>query len=65
MWALDLDDWHLGNRCLEVWHRPETETPIKNQEDGERMVAPSKEVCDLLDDWTLEKETEEGNMAAV
>lgn len=26
-------------------------TPIKNKEDGERMVALSSGLCDLLDDW--------------
>ncbi len=49
--ALDLDDYHPGDRCLEVRHRPDTGTPIKNQEDGERMVALSQGICDLLDDW--------------
>jgi site-specific recombinase XerD len=49
--GLDLGDYHSEEQCLEIRHRPETGTPIKNQEDGERMVALSSETCDLLDDW--------------
>lgn len=49
--ALDLQDCHSEDHCLEVRHRPETETPVKNQEDGERIVALTPHVCDLLDDW--------------
>lgn len=49
--ALDLQDYHPEDQCLEVRHRPESETPIKNQEDGERIVALSPEMCGLVDDW--------------
>ena len=49
--ALDLDDYDRAGELLEVRHRPETGTPIKNQHDGERMVALSQSLCDLLDDW--------------
>lgn len=49
--APDLQDYHSEDQSLEIRHRPETGTPIKNQEDGERMVALSPNVCDLLDDW--------------
>ena len=49
--ALDVDDYDPGEQCIKVRHRPETGTPIKNQGNGERMVALSDQVCDLLDDW--------------
>ncbi len=49
--ALDLQDYDSNNQCVSVLHRPETKTPLKNQEDGERMVALSSSMCDLLDDW--------------
>jgi len=49
--APDLRDYHADDQCLEIRHRPETGTPIKNQEDGERMIALSPQICTLLDDW--------------
>ncbi|WP_224333502.1 tyrosine-type recombinase/integrase [Haloprofundus halobius] len=49
--ALDLDDYHSDEQYVEVVHRPETETPLKNKERGERLVALSEQLCDLLDDW--------------
>lgn len=51
--ALDLDDCHLSNDVayLELEHRPETDTPLKNKQDGERPVAISDGVAWLLRDW--------------
>ena len=49
--ALDVADYDPQEQSLEVVHRPETETPIKNAERGERLVALSGETCILLDDW--------------
>jgi integrase len=49
--ALDLDDYYPAEQYVEVRHRPETGTPIKNQGDGERLVALSDDICELLDDW--------------
>ncbi|MFC6875381.1 tyrosine-type recombinase/integrase [Halobellus marinus] len=49
--ALDVDDYSPDDQCVEVQHRPDTGTPIKNQSKGERLVALSDQVCDLLDDW--------------
>lgn len=56
--ALDLDDYHPDEQYLEVHHRPETGTPIKNKEDGERLVALSEQICDLLNDWIDNKRPE-------
>ena len=56
--ALDLDDYHPDEQYLEVRHRPETGTPIKNKEDGERLVALSEQICELLDDWIENKRPE-------
>jgi integrase len=36
--ALDLDDWHPDERYLSLRHRPDTDTPLKLAEDGERNV---------------------------
>jgi len=49
--ALDVDDYYSDEQYLEVRHRPERGTPIKNKEEGERLVALSEQVCELLDDW--------------
>jgi integrase len=50
--ALDLSDYHSGEQYIEAVHRPETDTPLKNKERGERLVALSDPLCSLLDDWT-------------
>ncbi len=49
--ALDVDDYHRDEQYIEVRHRPQTDTPIKNKKDGERLVALSDDICMLLDDW--------------
>ncbi|WP_435186856.1 tyrosine-type recombinase/integrase [Halobellus sp. EA9] len=53
--ALDVDDYHPDEQYLEVRHRPDQGTPIKNKGDGERLVALSDQICDLLDDWIADK----------
>ena len=52
--ALDLEDYNPQEMSLEVCHRPETGTPIKNKYEGERFVALNDETCAVLDAW-LEK----------
>ena len=49
--SLDCSDYDPTNQSVKVVHRPDTETTLKNQERGERFVALSDDVCDLLDDW--------------
>jgi site-specific recombinase XerD len=49
--SLDVEDFDADEQSLEVVHRPEEDTPIKNSTDGERFVALSDEVCQLLIDW--------------
>lgn len=50
--SLDVDDCHLGDDpYLELNHRPETDTPLKNETDGERPVAISDGIARLLRDW--------------
>ena len=49
--ALDCGDYDSVNQSLQVVHRPESGTTLKNQKQGERFVALSDEVCGLLDDW--------------
>ena len=49
--ALDVSDYDPEEMSLRVRHRPDTNTPIKNQQRGERFIALSDEVCAVLDDW--------------
>lgn len=49
--ALDVPDYCPDEQYLQVVHRPGSETPIKNGERGERLVALSGDICELLDDW--------------
>lgn len=49
--ALDLGDYDREDLALEVRHRPETGTPLKNQERGERDVALDTSLQQLLDNY--------------
>lgn len=53
--ALDLEDYYPDEQYLQVVHRPERGTAIKNKKRGERYVALSGETCALLDDWIESK----------
>lgn len=53
--TLDLDDYDCGQQTLTVRHRPETGTPIKNKQRGERVVAIDDALCALLDDWITDR----------
>ncbi|WP_079980794.1 MULTISPECIES: site-specific integrase [unclassified Haloarcula] len=53
--ALDLDDWHPQDRYLAFRHRPETDTPLKLKDDGERHVTVSDDrLAQSLDDYIAE-----------
>jgi integrase len=49
--AADVDDYDPQGQSLKIRHRPDEGTPIKNQGEGERMVALTEEICSLIDDW--------------
>lgn len=49
--GLDIDDYDPDEQSLELVHRPDSGTTLKNQGRGERFVALSERVCDVLDDW--------------
>ncbi|MCJ0620945.1 site-specific integrase [Haloarcula hispanica] len=49
--ALDLDDFDAEDRALCFRHRPETGTPLKNGERGERDVALSAHVAGIVEDY--------------
>lgn len=53
--ALDVSDYSESEQYLEVCHRPDKGTSIKNGERGERLVALSDEVCTILTDWITDR----------
>lgn len=49
--AFDLDDFHPGKQTLEPHHRPDSETPLKNARRGQRTLALSEYVSEVLSDY--------------
>ena len=49
--SIDMNDVHLDDLYIELRHRPETDTTLKNGERGERYVALSSELCCVLSDY--------------
>jgi len=47
--SLDLEDYDREEQHVELRHRPDTGTRLKNKGDGERYVALSAAVCDAID----------------
>ena len=51
VYALDVGDYYPDEKYLEVVHRPEEGTPLKNQNEGERLIAIDSELCVAIEDW--------------
>lgn len=49
--SLDLDDYLSREPALEINHRPETDTPLKNKAGGERVVGLTDTEAEILDDY--------------
>ena len=49
--GLDRRDYDSGDQYLELVHRPDEGTTLKNGKKSERLVALSDGVCRILDDW--------------
>lgn len=51
--ALDVEDYRSDCEppYVEIVHRPETGTPIKNGSEGERWIGLSDEACEIVDDY--------------
>ena len=49
--GIDLNDYKPDRSRIELYHRPESDTPLKNQTEGERYLALKTKTCELLDDW--------------
>lgn len=61
--ALDVRDFDRERERLGIVHRPETGTPLKNGERGERFIALNERVCEILYDWieTNRPNVDDGN----
>jgi site-specific recombinase XerD len=49
--AIDVDDIDFDARCIDIRHRPESETPLKNGVVAERSVAIGEHYCEVLRDY--------------
>jgi len=49
--ALDLQDYDRNQQSLEIEHRPETDTPLKNGNEANRLIAIGDRTCTVLDDY--------------
>lgn len=49
--GIDVDDYHPEEEYINIAHRPETGTPLKNKERGEREVHVKRKVCNVIDDY--------------
>ncbi|USZ71253.1 tyrosine-type recombinase/integrase [Natronosalvus halobius] len=58
--ALDKDDYYPDAEvpCLDLRHRPEEGTPLKNGDASERKVSISPDVCEVLDDYIADRRIE-------
>ncbi|WP_436343142.1 tyrosine-type recombinase/integrase [Natronorubrum sp. FCH18a] len=49
--SFDVGDFDPDGECLNVRHRPETGTPLKNKKAAERSVAVGSHYCDVIKDY--------------
>lgn len=49
--AIDVDDYDPNGQCVDLRHRPKTDTPLKNKKAAERTIAISPTYCEMLDDY--------------
>jgi len=49
--AMDVGDIDFDTRCIDVRHRPETGTPLKNGLAAERAIAIGEAYCEILRDY--------------
>lgn len=61
--ALDFKDFDRGRPALELRHRPETGTPLKQKEKGQRDVLLNWEAADVIEDYVhdLRPDVEDDN----
>jgi len=56
--AIDIEDFNETDQYIEIHHRPETDTPLKNKVNGERPVAIDNRRTTLIKDYIETKRHE-------
>jgi len=51
VYSIDLEDYNSEKGYIELRHRPETGTPLKNKQHGERQLNLKGYLCEVLDDY--------------
>ena len=49
--SFDVEDFDPDAMCLEVRHRPDTGTPLKNKRAAERSIAVGEHYCEVIQDY--------------
>jgi integrase len=49
--AIDLPDFDPEEKRLAIRHRPDTDTPLKNKQNGDRLIALNPTVCAVIGDY--------------
>lgn len=49
--AFDVEDFDPDAQCLDLRHRPDTKTPLKNKAAAERSIAVGPHYCEVLQDY--------------
>jgi len=49
--SVDVQDYHSEEQYIELVHRPEEDTPLKNKHEGQREVNLHPWACEILDDY--------------
>jgi len=49
--AIDVGDYHSEEQFIELVHRPEEDSPLKNKHEGQREVNLHPWACEVLDDY--------------
>jgi len=56
--SLDLSDVNTEDGFIEIEHRPESHTPLKNKQRGERHIGINDDTAEILNDYINENRTE-------
>jgi site-specific recombinase XerD len=56
--AIDVRDVDFEERCVDLRHRPETETPLKNRQAAERSISVGPRYCEVLRDYLAQNRKE-------
>lgn len=49
--SVDIGDFHPQKQTLETHHRPQTDTPLKNGKEGQRVIALSPDAVDVVQSY--------------